>query len=522
MKVLFLVLLFPICAFGQMDVCKEIADASGNTNRKTLQLAGNEPLARVATLIREEFAAKNNNFPALIIEIPPGTYTGESGILLNQNLTNGKGICLTGKGLPVLHRTSFADKTDDASAVIEIEGISNVVVRGFDIEGTIDRANRAFSPAGFSIRNFNSPEIFNIHIEGNLIHRIGQDYEYASLNGFWRYVSDKGDHSNCTRTKPSKTEMRISCGHAHGITVNSVDGNHRIHTIFVERNKLTELRLGESEAVSINNNVQDFRVLNNEIWDIDNIGIDITGKHDSQFQAKKGVVSGNRIYGLKGALELKGQNWSYPFVAGIYVDGGTGTSWAESITVNDNTVSDFGIGISVGSENDYCDKHAKECTHVLTEFIRIEGNTLSRNRVYGVGIGKDSLDQNSHTWNVKIINNKLFGNNVDPNEEGYSDLHFGSLEADSLKLIEVSNNEITTTEPKTFLVRVVGEFSRPDVTFTTNAFSKITETGLWSWAGSSYAKDRLFDKTTNLSNFPRDSNGTQIIKGEKNRWVQGK
>jgi hypothetical protein len=219
---------------------------------------------------------------------------------------------------------------------------------------------------------------------------------------------------------------------------------------------------------------------------------------------------------------LKGQNWSYPFVAGIYVDGGTGTSWAESITVNDNTVSDFGIGISVGSENDYCDKHAKECTHVLTEFIRIEGNTLSRNRVYGVGIGKDSLDQNSHTWNVKIINNKLFGNNVDPNEEGYSDLHFGSLEADSLKLIEVSNNEITTTEPKTFLVRVVGEFSRPDVTFTTNAFSKITETGLWSWAGSSYAKDRLFDKTTNLSNFPRDSNGTQIIKGEKNRWVQGK
>ena len=498
MKVILLILALAISVVGQIDVCKEISDSSGS-NRKTLHLSGTERLDQVADGIKTAFAGQKQ-FPYLIIEVPFGEYGGEKALVINNDLTSGKGICLSGLGRPKLNRTTFTDKTDDAAGVIEIEGISNVVVKGFDISGTIDTVSRLSAPAGVSVRNFNSSDMSNIHVEDNFIRHIGHDYDFANLSGPWRYASDKDDKSNCGKQKTPKAELKFSCGQAHGITVSSITPEHPIRMVYIKNNKLSELRLGESEAITIHENVTGFSVVDNEIWDVDNIAIDIIGGDNHPFQPSKGIISGNRVHGLKGAAELGGQNSSYPFVAGIYVDGGTGKSWTDPITITGNTIEDFGIGVSVGSENGFCKVPENKCSHVLSQFIRLEKNIIRNNRVYGVGIGKDGKTQNSQTWHVQVLDNSIIGNVTSPGHKGYSQVHFGSLENESLKMIEFRHNVIAASNNTSLLVRVTGDegaglmYLIPDITFYDNQFIDNGRTGpVWIW-GESPKKSKPYAK----------------------------
>ena len=497
MKVILLVLFLPLGALAQIDVCKQITDPSGLTNRKTLKLNGSEPLEALRQAIKAEFDLAGKHFPYLIIEIPLGKYVGKKGLIIDADVIGARGLCLVGRDRALLKRTDFSDKTNDASGVVEIKDVSNLVITGFEIQGTIDTNNRGFSPAGIIVRNFSSNEVFNVSIRDNLINTIGHDYAFDSLSGYWRYKGDGDNHDNCRRTKPGVEDIRISCGHAHGIDINSVARDHPIRHIIVENNQLSNLRLGESEALTISNNVRDFNVSRNKIWDVDNIGIDIAGGHDSEFQPQNGVILNNEIRELKGTKELKGQNRSYPFIEGIYIDGGTGTDESNRIRIAYNTVKDFGIGITVGSENDYCDNNPSKCRHMLSQFIAIDANFLMNNRAYGLGIGKDGADQNSRTWNIQVYANSISGNLTSPEAHGYSEVHIGSLEKDSLKAIEFKRN-IIVSKSGGLLVRVAGDMSNkklyllPDVRFDENLFYAEPPAKLiWSW-GESAVKEKIY------------------------------
>jgi hypothetical protein len=557
MKIILTVLLLAGSAFGQMDACKEstikLSGGAVITNRKILK-GGVNSTDVITEFIRNEFVKKeNSNFPNLIIEIPAGKYTSEKGILIDRDLIGEKGICLSGKDKPVLQRTRFNNEEYEPS-VIKISGVSNVVVRGFELIGTISRDNRGFGLAGVSIVNFNDgKEITNLSIEDNLVHSIGQYYDYDNKDGYWRYKNDdRKDISNeqkCTESKPVIADTKVSCGQAHGIYVAS--NKNPVSHIKITGNTLKNLRLGESEAITVGERVFDFNVSCNTIFDVDNIGIDIAGKQDGIYQSTQGTVSGNKIYGLKGAAELKGENDAYPFVAGIYVDGGTGSSWEESIRIVDNTVSEFGIGISIGSENKYCnfcnyckahpaEEDCKEfcepdkcktkvcCSKVKVQYILIEKNVLKDNQLYGIGIGKDTADQNSQTWYVKVIGNTIVGNVLSTvqGHSGYSQLHFGSLEPDSLKEIEIRGNTIKATGNNSLLVAVKPSEGPkhliPSVSFYKNIFyaDQVT-TPIWIWGISdkqekSYAKSDLVNPQTNLLTLP-----TQIA-GSENLWKAGK
>jgi hypothetical protein len=471
-------------------------------------------------------AIKNSDTSkTLFVELKVGHHGGAEGILIKRS-----NVCLYGTGRPSVERTKFSNETAEPSVVKIYDG-SNVTVKGLEIVGTISPDNRDVGPTGISVVNFSGKEISNIYIEDNVIHTVGQYYDYGSADGFWRY-KDSGKE-NCGKHKALNGDLKVSCGEAHGIHVAS--NQNLVSNVQILKNVLYDLQLGKSEAITVGERVYDFKISDNHISDIDNIAIDIAGRQDSEYQSTWGRVSENNISGLRSAAEFGGQNDSYPFVAGIYVDGGTGLSWEKNLEISGNTIEDFGIGISVGSENNFCDKNPdrcnddyclrnptkckkkkclfkKKCNYVQVQFVEIANNDVIRgSQVYGIGIGKDDSNQNSQTWNIKIIGNTLSGNAITTKSKhlGYSHLHFGSLEPDSLFAIEVRENIILSEGDNTLLVAVkpsngAGNM-RPSVSFYGNKFySAKTATPIWRWgdAGNAlqpyFVTDLVQDGTENL------------------------
>lgn len=491
MKSIFFFVLLPIFAFGQSahaDPCQETPD-------KTIKRIVTPDQANSTIPITEALKAFKPGFN-LIIEVQPGTYSGENGIAIRD-----AGVCLLGKGKPVIKRTKFDNEMFEPS-IIKVWDVSDVVIAGFELVGTIKGDNCPVVTTGIAVVNFSKGPISNFRIADNFIHTIGQDYSAHCFN-------------------PDRSEI---VKQAHGIQV--VSNDDLVEKITIDHNTLSNLRLGQSEAITLGGRIKDFTITSNSISDVDNIGIDIIGKSEgTSFQATKGRIAWNTI------SDLKPGNSSYPFVAGIYIDGGTGLSWGENIAIENNTVNNFGIGISIGSENNYCDKNKTKKTKdecpVLTQFITIDNNILRDNQLYGIGIGKDVYDdkdrQNSRTWNVRITGNSVIGNvtSTTASHKSFGQIHVGSLEKESLKSIELRNNVIATNNGS-LLVSLGGSEEKkyliPDVSFYDNQFSVDNDSQVvWSWGESEqsitrYKRPALVMSGSPIVKLPK------AIKGENNIW----
>jgi len=130
-----------------------------------------------------------------------------------------------------------------------------------------------------------------------------------------------------------------------------------------------DLRLGQSEAMTLNGNIDGFSIIDNEVHDNDNIGIDcigwegtaggsqgdddsngnaaVYGGHHPNDRARNGTISGNHVY--RCSTEAPVKNPTYPqndfSAGGIYVDGG------RDITIERNVVYECDIGIDIGCEH---------------------------------------------------------------------------------------------------------------------------------------------------------------------------
>ncbi len=475
MKTILFIFFFSLVTFGQTDICQE-KPSPGKTP------VSNISIEEVNKLIEEFDQSKT-----LFLEIN-GEIKGRTALLIKRD-----NVCLSGIDKPLIKRTEFNGENEQP--VIRIENAKNVTVKGFNIEGTIEENNCPADVMGIYVVNSKNEAISNLRILNNQIQTIGQVYVGACV--------DK-----------SEKESKHNLGQAHGINVRMSssqkgNANSKITGVFIQGNTLNNLRLGSSEAIALNGNISNFNVSANTISDVDNIAIDIIGGSEGKFQPTDGIVAENIISGL-----LPG-NGTYPFVAGVYIDGGTGLNWDKSIKVTGNTVSGFGIGISVGSENNYC----KNKCNVKTEYIEIQANTLKGNQVYGLGIGKDYKKQNSKTWSIKVIGNTIIDNVLSKDESGYSQLHFGSLIKDSLKDIEIRGNKIKSSgENSPLLVRIKGskKYLTPDIKFYENIFYS-DSSNIWSWGKRSdekpYTKSELISEGNKLK-LPEG------VKGDNNTWNQ--
>lgn len=197
----------------------------------------------------------------------------------------------------------------------------------------------------------------------------------------------------------------LSTGQAHAIAIfgTGADAARATRNIKIEHNHVHDLKLGASEAIAINGNVEGFSVSHNRLSRLDNIAIDIIGAEgkapDRVDLARKGQVIGNEI-----DLVDTANNPAYggqQSAGGIYVDGG------KNIEIAHNSVSRANYGISLGSE------HAGKDT----EAVWMHHNVIAHSHKAGLDLGGYDLKRGG-VRNNTIENNRFIANDSKGSEEG--------------------------------------------------------------------------------------------------------
>ena len=189
-------------------------------------------------------------------------------------------------------------------------------------------------------------------------------------------------------TKTAKGECAIFVeGGARGITIKNcylhhlkgieavaigcfgTDPDEALSDIVIEGCRIEHCEPARSEALVLNGNVDGFRVVDNVISDVNNIGIDFIGGEkdimpDTTKVARNGVCSGNRVTRARSTYEDG-------YAAGIYVDGG------RDIVIRENIVTECDLGIEIGAEN----------PGQSTSKITVEDNILFKNDKAGLVFG---------------------------------------------------------------------------------------------------------------------------------------
>ncbi|HIA52191.1 MAG TPA: hypothetical protein EYN91_08920 [Candidatus Melainabacteria bacterium] len=184
---------------------------------------------------------------------------------------------------------------------------------------------------------------------------------------------------------------------AHGIVVRGTSAEP-MRNIVIANNEVHNLKLGSSESIAINGNVDGFRVINNKVHDNDNIGIDVIGYEGvgraGIDRARNGIIAGNLVYNIdtKNNPAYRGDRSG----AGIYVDGGS------DIIIENNTIKNSNYGIELASE------HAGK----YTTRIQVRRNVVEGSHLAGISLGGGSASNGGVS--DSIIENNDFRNNSRP------------------------------------------------------------------------------------------------------------
>ncbi|NUM43883.1 MAG: right-handed parallel beta-helix repeat-containing protein [Anaerolineales bacterium] len=196
-------------------------------------------------------------------------------------------------------------------------------------------------------------------------------------------------------------------GNAHGIAIYGTEAPDSIHDVLIDGNELHDLKLGNSEALVLNGNVEQFTITNNHVHDNDNIGIDLIGFEgtapDPDYdQARDGIVADNTVHHIDTLTNPA--YFGEQSAAGIYVDGGT------RIVIERNRVYASNFGVELASE------HAGRAT----SFITVRNNFFYHNHGAGLAMGGYDTARGS-THHCDILNNTFFEN--DTNQYGTGELY---------------------------------------------------------------------------------------------------
>lgn len=184
----------------------------------------------------------------------------------------------------------------------------------------------------------------------------------------------------------------IRGNNAMGITVYGTAATP-ISALVIDSNEIHDCEPAPSEALTLNGNVTDFEVTNNDVHDVDNIGIDFIGgetdiQPDATKVARSGVCRGNRVTRAR-------SSYGGGFAGGIYVDGG------RDIVIERNVVTESDLGLEVGAEN-----HGTATTGIV-----VRDNVLFANDKAGLVFGGFAASV-GRVRDCAFLNNTLYHNDT--------------------------------------------------------------------------------------------------------------
>ncbi len=206
-------------------------------------------------------------------------------------------------------------------------------------------------------------------------------------SGIW--IDGTGDHLELRNNRVHE----IRGADAMGIAVYGRSAVSPITDLVIEGNEIFDCDPAHSEALVLNGNVTRFRVANNLVHDVNNIGIDFIGGEGTcpdpeQDAARDGVCVGNRVWR---ARSIYGGGYG----AGIYVDGG------RNIVIEGNEVQQCDLGIEVGAEN----------PGRITSGVIVRGNFIHRNDKVGLIFGGYEAAA-GRVVDCQFLNNTCYKNDI--------------------------------------------------------------------------------------------------------------
>ena len=341
---------------------------------------------------------------------------------------------------------------DGRSAMVDIADSTGVTVTGLDITGY-----RTSAIAGMPIGVYVHGGDTRITLSGLHVHDMGND------NG-------------------TLGSMDMN---AHGIAAYGDSPARPITGLTIADNEVDHLRLGASESVVVNGNVQGWRITGNRIHDDDNIGIDAIGyeptlsgsdRYTELNRARDGVISGNTVVDIKS--EGNPAYWSdgawCNCADGIYVDGGT------RIDISGNTATADDIGVEVAAEN----------PRGAADHVTVTGNRISESRYVGIATGGycDGEEdcggvQTGRSFDNTFTGNTLRENNTD--DDGSPQFLIQYHEQDN----RITGNTICATGGQSLLLGTVPRSTSGTgdvVSGNTYTAAADAATAQWGWSGVTY------------------------------------
>ncbi|GAA4115218.1 hypothetical protein GCM10022393_15290 [Aquimarina addita] len=243
-----------------------------------------------------------------------GTIFGR--FIVNRSGTEANPIIIRGgtiSGLGVPDTTAGLD-----FALLSVLSESNIRIENVTFENNFVQGAKGIY---VTTATFNDAPLQNIFIDSCTLQDIG-----------W-----SSDNTADPASNPSGT------GQAHGILITGRTAN-TVTNVNVTNTNLNNIITGNSEALTLNGNVDQFLVQGNTISNCTNIGIDIAGGFgvatSGTDQARNGEVVENTVFNCRRPSSVSGLFEP----AGIYVDGGA------NVEIYGNRSYQNGQGFSIGRE----------------------------------------------------------------------------------------------------------------------------------------------------------------------------
>ncbi len=305
-----------------------------------------------------------------------------------------------------------------------------------------------------------------VTIKGLTIQDLTTDVTDETVMGI--FVTGSSSHITLDSNHIQRIETHADDGNGHGI---AFYGTEPMKDITVTNNTVQDLKLGASEALVLNGNIDGFKIEDNIVRRNDNIGIDLIGYEgvaaDQEADyVRNGMVARNTVHDISTyGNAAYGEEYN---AAGIYVDGG------KEITIEENTIYGSDIGIEATSE--HADQYA--------ENIEIINNNIYENFYTGISIG--GYDKNrGGTINSYIGNNILFRNDT-------LDLAGGQLMIQhDVKDNTIEKNTLTAGPSSIYIANFFT--TNENTTLSDNVFQKEDgEDGIWIWKDEEYTSFEEF------------------------------
>lgn len=281
------------------------------------------------------------------------------------------------------------------------------------------------------------------------------------------YITGTGSHIEIRNNYIHHIEANVKNGNAHGIAVygTSSSTQNNLNHIVIDNNEVEHLKLGLSEAIAVNGNVDSFEVTNNKVHDNNNIGIVLIGHEGvspvaALDQARNGIVRNNVVHHNSSITNTSYNEYS---ADGIYMDGG------KEIIIEHNQSYENDLGIEVASE------HAGKSASQIT----VRDNTISNNIMSGIAIGGYDNHQ-GYAENNTFTNNVIYKNDTKDQESGQIELNYDTRNN------VITNNQIYASNSRIFISNNFSKNTGNKLDYNQYYGEFNQNNGLWQWKRKTY------------------------------------